>query len=114
MPILPKHAINVDDFEKNGLNKIPGSGPYIIEHVDLGERIIYKRNPHYWGQNLPVNKGLNNFDTIQIEYFRNDTARFEAFKKGIIDVFIETNSNRWQHSYNFPAVREGQIIKEIF
>ncbi|WP_375706217.1 ABC transporter substrate-binding protein, partial [Bartonella sp. AA2SXKL] len=52
--------------------------------------------------------------TIQIEYFRNDTARFEAFKKGIIDVFIETNSNRWQHSYNFPAVREGQIIKEIF
>ncbi len=114
MPILPKHAINVDDFEKNNLNKILGSGPYIIERVDLGERIIYKRNPNYWGQNLPVNKGLNNFDTIQIEYFRNDTARFEAFKKGIIDIFIETNPSRWQHSYNFPAVREGRIIKENF
>ncbi|MCZ2204291.1 extracellular solute-binding protein [Bartonella sp. A5(2022)] len=114
MPILPKHAINVDNFEKNGLIKIPGSGPYIIGHVDPGERIIYKRNPHYWGNNLPVNKGLNNFDTIQIEYFRNDTARFEAFKKGSIDVFIETNPNRWQLSYNFPAVRDGRVIKESF
>ncbi|AQX18360.1 peptide/nickel transport system substrate-binding protein [Bartonella sp. A1379B] len=114
MPILPKHAINVDDFEKNGLVKIPGSGPYIIEHVDPGERIIYKRNPDYWGKDLPVNKGLNNFDTIQIEYFRNDTAHFEAFKKGLIDIFIETNPNRWQLSYNFPAVREGRVIKENF
>lgn len=114
MPILPKHAINVDNFEKNGLLKIPGSGPYIIGHVDPGERIIYKRNPNYWGKNLPVNKGLNNFDTIQIEYFRNDTARFEAFKKGAIDVFIETNPNRWMLSYNFPAVRDGRVIKESF
>ncbi|AQX26616.1 peptide/nickel transport system substrate-binding protein [Bartonella sp. Raccoon60] len=114
MPILPKHAINVDDFEKNGLVKIPGSGPYIIEHVDPGERIIYKRNPDYWGKDLPVNKGLNNFDTIQIEYFRNDTAHFEAFKKGLIDIFIETNPNRWRLSYNFPAVREGRVIKENF
>ncbi|MFT4321120.1 extracellular solute-binding protein [Bartonella bacilliformis] len=116
MPILPKHAINVDDFEKNGLVKMPGSGPYIIHHVDPGERIIYKRDPNYWGKDLPVNKGLNNFDTIQIEYFRNDTARFEAFKKGIIDIFIEgsANSNRWRLSYNFPAVREGRVIKEEF
>ncbi|WP_336279300.1 extracellular solute-binding protein [Bartonella sp. CB175] len=114
MPILPKHAINVDDFEKNGLNKILGSGSYIIEHVSPGERIIYKRNPNYWGKNLPVNKGLNNFETIQIEYFRNDTAHFEAFKKGIIDVFVETNPNRWQNSYDFSAVREKKIIKESF
>ncbi|WP_100693944.1 extracellular solute-binding protein [Bartonella sp. 1-1C] len=114
MPILPKHAINVDDFEKNGLVKILGSGPYIIEHVDPGERITYKRNPDYWGNDLPVNKGLNNFDTIQIEYFRNDTAHFEAFKKGLIDIFIETNPNRWRLSYNFPAVREGRVIKENF
>ncbi len=114
MPILPKHAINIDDFEKNGLNKILGSGPYVIEHVDLGERIIYKRNPHYWGKDLPVNKGMNNFEIIQIEYFRNDTARFEAFKKGLIDVFIETNPNRWLYSYNFPAARDGRVIKESF
>ncbi|WP_102830503.1 extracellular solute-binding protein [Bartonella bovis] len=116
MPILPKHAINVDDFEKNGLIKIPGSGPYVIEHTDPGERIIYKRNPNYWGKDLPVNKGLHNFDIIQIEYFRNDTAHFEAFKKGIVDIFIEgsSNPNRWRLAYNFPAVREGRVIKESF
>ncbi|WP_455474818.1 extracellular solute-binding protein [Bartonella sp. B30(2025)] len=114
MPVLPKHAINIDNFEKNGLNQIPGSGPYIIERINPGERIIYKRNPNYWGRNLPVNKGINNFDTIQIEYFSNDAVHFEAFKKGIVDVFIETNPNRWQSSYNFPAVREGRVIKENF
>ncbi|VEJ45379.1 Uncharacterised protein [Bartonella vinsonii] len=57
-----------------GVNKIPRSGLSIIEHVNPCERIIYKCNSHYWGQNLPVNKGLINFDTTKIEYFRNDTA----------------------------------------
>ncbi|AGF74551.1 ABC transporter, periplasmic oligopeptide-binding protein [Bartonella australis AUST/NH1] len=114
MPVLPKHAVNIDDFEKNGLTKIPGSGPYVIEHIDPGERIIYKRDPNYWGKDLPVNKGLHNFSTIQIEYFLHDAARFEAFKKGDIDVFIETDPNRWRLSYNFPAVYEGKVIKESF
>nr|WP_236824043.1 extracellular solute-binding protein [Bartonella ancashensis] len=116
MPVLPKHAININNFEKNGLTQIPGSGPYIIDRVNPGERIVYKRNPDYWGKDLPVNKGLNNFETIQIEYFLNDTAHFESFKKGLIDVFIEgsANANRWHFSYNFPAVQEGKIIKESF
>lgn len=116
IPVLPKHAIDIDNFEKNGLNPIPGSGPYIISRVDPGERIIYTRNPDYWGNDLPVNRGLNNFDTVQIEYFRNDNTRFEAFKKGILDVFLEepANPNRWRLSYNFPAVRDGEVIKESF
>lgn len=116
IPVLPKHAIDIDNFEKNGLNPIPGSGPYIISRVDPGERIIYTRNPDYWGNDLAVNRGLNNFDTIQIEYFRNDNTRFEAFKKGILDVFLEepANPNRWRLSYNFPAVRDGEVIKESF
>lgn len=116
IPVLPKHAINIDNFEKNGLNPIPGSGPYIISRVDPGERIIYTRNPDYWGNDLAVNRGLNNFDTVQIEYFRNDNTRFEAFKKGILDVFLEepANPNRWRLSYNFPAVRDGEVIKESF
>ena len=116
MPVLPKHAIDVENFEKNGLTPIPGSGPYIISHIDAGERIIYERDPNYWGKDLPVNRGLNNFDTVQIEYFRNDNTRFEAFKKGILDVFLEepANPNRWRLSYNFPAVRHGDVIKESF
>lgn len=116
IPVLPKHAIDIDNFEKNGLNPIPGSGPYIISRVDPGERINYTRNPDYWGNDLAVNRGLNNFDTVQIEYFRNDNTRFEAFKKGILDVFLEepANPNRWRLSYNFPAVRDGEVIKESF
>ena len=116
MPVLPKHAIDVENFEKNGLTPIPGSGPYIISHIDAGERIIYERDPNYWGKDLAVNRGLNNFDTVQIEYFRNDNTRFEAFKKGILDVFLEepANPNRWRLSYNFPAVRHGDVIKESF
>lgn len=116
IPVLPKHAIDIDNFEKNGLTAIPGSGPYIVSRVDPGERVIYTRNPDYWGEDLAVNSGLNNFDTVQIEYFRNDNTRFEAFKKGILDVFLEepANPNRWRLSYNFPAVRDGQVIKESF
>lgn len=116
IPVLPKHLINVDTFEKNGLTVIPGSGPYIIARADPGERIVYQRNPNYWGKDLPVNRGMNNFETVQIEYFRNDNTRFEAFKKGILDVFLEepANPNRWRLSYNFPAVHNGQVIKENF
>lgn len=116
IPVLPKHLINVETFEKNGLTIIPGSGPYIIARVDPGERIVYQRNPNYWGKDLPVNRGMNNFETVQIEYFRNDNTRFEAFKKGILDVFLEepANPNRWRLSYNFPAVHNGQVIKESF
>lgn len=116
IPVLPKHAVDWDSFEKNGLIPIPGSGPYKISRIDPGERIIYRRDPNYWGKNLPVNRGLNNFDTVQIEYFRNDNTRFEAFKKGILDVFLEepANPNRWRLSYNFPAVRSGDVIKENF
>ena len=116
IPVLPKHLINVKTFEKNGLTIIPGSGPYIIAHAEPGERIVYQRNPNYWGKDLPVNRGMNNFETVQIEYFRNDNTRFEAFKKGILDVFLEepANPNRWRLSYNFPSVHNGQVIKENF
>lgn len=116
IPILPKHAVNTDTFRENGFTVIPGTGPYIVNEIKPGERVIYRRNPDYWGKDLPVNKGLYNFDTFQIEYYRNQNARFEAFKKGILDVFIEEppNPNRWMQGYNFPAAREGKVIKESF
>jgi len=114
MPVLPAHAVNPDTFEQNGLTIIPGTGPYIIDTAEPGQRIIYRRNPDYWGKNLAVNCGFNNFEQIQIEYFRNDNARFEAFKKGILDVFIEDLPNRWRLGYDFPAVQDGHVIKESF
>src|SRR5690606_28174903 len=68
----------------------------------------------YWGKDLPIRRGFDNFDSLTVEYFRNETALFESFKKGLLDVFIEGNPTRWQKSYNFPAVQQGKVIKEDF
>ncbi|UXM96376.1 extracellular solute-binding protein [Bartonella sp. HY329] len=114
LPVLPKHAIDRNKFATNGLTPLLGSGPYKIAQFTAGQRVTYKRDENYWGKDLPVNKGLNNFDEIRIEYYRNDNARFESFKKGILDIFIEDQPNRWRLGYNFPAVKEGKILKEEF
>lgn len=114
MPVLPKHAIEVDGFGNASLKAPVGSGPYRVAQVTPGESIIYERDHNYWAKDLPVKRGFDNFDKITIEYFRNETAMFEAFKKGVIDVFLEGNPTRWQTSYNFPAVQDGRIIKSGF
>jgi len=114
MPILPHHSVDIANFAKNDLTPILGSGPYRIEKVETGRRIIYRRNVDYWGADLPVNRGLYNFDTIEIHYYRNDNARFEAFKKGMLDIFLEDNPNRWQRGYDFIGMREGHVVKETF
>lgn len=114
MPILPRHALTAERFEQNTLTPIMGSGPYLIDKTEAGQSIRYKLNPDYWGKTLPVNRGLYNFQTVKIRYFRNENALFEAFKKGDIDVFIENNANRWRTSYNFPALKEKRVIKAAF
>lgn len=114
MPVLPKHATDVATFGNSTLKPPVGSGPYLVSGVHPGQRIIYKRNPDYWGKDLPSQRGLNNFDTVSIEYFRNETSLFESFKKGLLDVFIEGNPTRWEKSYDFPAVAQGKVIKEEF
>ncbi len=114
MPVLPKHAIDPATFGNSTLKPPVGSGPYIVSSVQPGQRIIYKQNPDYWAKELPVRRGFDNFDTFSIEYYRNETALFESFKKGLLDVFIEANPTRWEKSYNFPAVTQGKIVKENF
>ena len=114
MPVLPKHAISIDTFDSSPLSIPVGSGPYKVAQVQPGQRIIFKRNPDYWGADLPSRVGFNNFDTVTVEYFRNDQAQFEAFKKGVFDVFLEGDPNKWSTSYDFPAARDGRVIKEAF
>ena len=114
MPVLPKHAVDPETFGKASLKPPVASGPYIIKDVKPGERITYQRNPDYWAKDLPSRAGFNNFDTITIEYFRNETSYFEAFKKGIVDVYIDGSPNHWSKAYNFPAVTQGKIIKDTF
>ncbi len=114
MPVLPKHATNVDNFEDSTLEPPVGSGPYLIESVDPGQQITFKRRDDYWGKDLPVNKGQLNFDTIRIEYFRSAQARFEAFKKGLFQVYEEGDPSQWERAYDFPAVSDGRVTKEVF
>ena len=90
----------------------PGSGPYMIDHYDINRRIVYKRNPDYWGKDLPINKGRHNYDEIRVEYFADETAAFEAFKAGEYTYRDETNSKQWATGYNFPAVEKGWVVKE--
>ncbi|PLX35462.1 MAG: ABC transporter substrate-binding protein [Hyphomicrobiales bacterium] len=113
MPILPKHVFETREFEKASLDIPIGSGPYTVGKVDPGAGITYRRNPDYWGRDLPVNRGRYNFDTVRYEYFRDANSMFEAFKKGLYDLREETNSGRWASSYDFPALKAGKVKKSI-
>ena len=97
-------------LDESRLEISPGSGPYMVESVDVNRRIVYKRNPDYWGNDLPFNIGRNNFDEIRIEYFGDDTAAFEAFKAGEYTFRTEGDSKKWATGYEFPKAREGNVI----
>ncbi len=112
MPILPSHLFTPETFELTTLDPPVGSGPYIVEGVDPGKSITYKRDPNYWGRDLPVNRGLYNFDTIRVDYYRDAGSMFEAFKSGLVAFRQEDDPTRWTEGYRFPALREGRVVKE--
>jgi peptide/nickel transport system substrate-binding protein len=114
MPVLPRHLIDPDSFEKTSLSPPIGSGPYLVDKVDPGKSISYKRDPHYWGADLPVNRGHFNFDEIRFDYYRDSGSMFEAFKSGAISVRPEDDPTRWTEGYDFPALRDGRVVKEEF
>jgi peptide/nickel transport system substrate-binding protein len=114
MPVLPKHAIDAATFENSTLRKPIGSGPYVVANVDAGKSVTLKRDPNYWGRGLAINRGLWNFDEVRFDFYRDQNAYFEAFKAGLYDVRNETDPGRWQTGYDFPAVRDGRVVKEAF
>ncbi len=114
MPILPAHIYDPETFEQTSLTPPVGSGPYIIETVDAGSRIVYRRNQDYWGWQLAVNNGRHNFDSITIDYYRDGSSLFEAFKKGLYHVRSESDPGRWSRGYDFPAAADGRVIMETF
>ena len=110
-PILKKADFDGKDFEATALDKLTGSGPYIVADVDPGVSITYQKNPDWWGKDLPVNRGQWNLDTIRYEYFANPVAVFEAVKSGTITAYREDNLAKWATSYDFPAITNGDMIK---
>jgi peptide/nickel transport system substrate-binding protein len=112
MPVLARHTIDPDTFENTSFEPLLGSGAYTITAVKPGTSVTFTQNKNYWGRDLPINRGLWNFATIRYDYFRDGNTYFEAFKKGLYDVRAEVDPTRWQTGYDFPALREGKVIKE--
>jgi microcin C transport system substrate-binding protein len=121
LPVLPKHWWEGTDAQGKKRDvtattlEIPlGSGPYRIKDFVAGRSLVLERVPDYWGKDLPHNIGQNNFDQLRYEFFRDDSVAREAFKADQLDWILERSAKEWSVSYDFPAVREGRVIKEKF
>ncbi len=113
LPILSKAWWATRNFEESTLEPILGSGQYIIDDVQPGRSITYKRREDYWANDLPVSVGTGNFDKLVYEYFKDYTAAFEAFKGGAFLFHEEFFSKIWATGYDFPAVNRGWVKREM-
>ncbi|WP_342634525.1 extracellular solute-binding protein [Roseiarcus fermentans] len=113
MPVLSRAHTDAEHFEDQTLTIPVASGPYRVAEVVPGQRLTLRRNADYWARDLPVAKGLYNFDEIRIDYFRDAGAMFEAFKAGLVDVRVEDDPGRWRSEYGFPAARDGRIVRAV-
>jgi peptide/nickel transport system substrate-binding protein len=114
MPIVPKHAIDPETFDRSTLKVPIGSGPYTVAEINVPNYTVYKRNPDYWAKDLPIKRGLDNYDEIRVEYYRDENTMLEAFKKGLYLVNPEGDPSKWNTAYDFPAVNDGRVVKETF
>jgi microcin C transport system substrate-binding protein len=119
--VLPQHWWEGTDAEGNKRNIAEstleppmGSGPYELASFEAGRTVTYKRVEDYWGIDQPTQVGTNNFEEYRIEYFLDLTVQFEAFKGDQFDWWNENQARRWATAYDFPAVAEGRVIKELF
>ncbi|EIE52565.1 ABC transporter substrate-binding protein [Salipiger aestuarii] len=111
-PILKKAQWEGLDFADSGLDVIPiSTAPYVIDSFEPGRHVTLKRDPGYWGKDLPFMKGQANLDEIRMEFFGDGAVQFEAFKAGTLNVMRETNAEKWQRQYDFPAVQRGDVVK---
>lgn len=111
-PILQKSQWQDKDFAASGLTEAPiGTGPYVVDSFEAGRQITLKRNPEYWGKDLPFRVGTQNFDELRIDFFGDQTVLFEAFKAGELSSYREFNADKWASAYGFAAVADGRVVK---
>jgi len=113
LPVLSKaqYEASGGDLEEGSVKPFLGSGPYVLDRMEMGKTLTYKRNPDYWGGDLPINKGRGNFDRIRVEYYADYNAAFEGFKAGNYTFRDEASSITWATGYDFPAVTSGAVKK---
>ena len=114
LTVLPKHYWATREFDSTTLEPPLGSGPYKIKRVEANRTIVLERVPDYWGKDVSVNKGINNFETLEFEYYRDAQVAIEAFTGGRFDFRRENSSKAWATSYKVPAVDKGHIKLERF
>lgn len=113
-PILKKAQWEGVDFAQSGLDTIPvTSGPYVIDSFEPGRYVSLKRDPDYWGRDVPFRRGTAVIDEVRLEFFGDETAAFEAFKTGMVNSNREFNVARWESQYDFPAVRDGEVVLSV-
>ena len=112
MPILPKHYWESRDFEEPTREPPLGSGPYKVKSFEAGRYIVLERVKDYWGKDLAVNVGQENFDQIRYDYFRDESVVRQALKSGVLDFRAENQAKAWAVDYDVPAVRDGRLKME--
>ncbi|WP_210092428.1 extracellular solute-binding protein [Ruegeria sp. HKCCSP346] len=111
-PILKKAQWEGKNFADAQLHDVPiGTGPYVIESYEAGRFVNLRRNPDYWGNDIPFRRGTMNLDELRIEFYGDGSVLFEAFKAGELSAVREFNADKWDTQYNFPAVQRGDVIK---
>ena len=111
VPILPEHYWRDRDITETTLTPPPGNGPYRVAQAEQARFLLYERVPDYWGRDLGINRGRNNFDRIRYDYYRDATVAREAFRKGLVDYRTEGDPRYWKHGYDIPALDRGWIVK---
>ncbi|MDD3182072.1 MAG: extracellular solute-binding protein [Alphaproteobacteria bacterium] len=114
MPVMPAHDWKGRTFNQTTLRPPVASGPYKITKVEAGRSVTLTRNPDYWGRDLPVEKGMYNFDKVRIDFYRDDSVALQAFKSGAFDLRRESDPKKWASAYDGPAVRDGRIKLQSF
>jgi len=112
LPVLPKHWWATRTFDAVSVEPPLGSGAYKVGKFEAGRFVEYERVPDYWGKDLAVNRGRENFDVQRYEYFRDATVALEAFKGDQYDFRVENSAKDWATGYDAPPVRDGRIVKE--
>ncbi len=111
-PILQKAQWDGKEFADAQLHDIPvGTGPYVIDKYEAGRYVNLRRNPDYWGADIPFRRGTMNLDDMRIEFYGDGTVLFEAFKAGELSAVREFNADKWDTQYGFPAVQRGDVVK---
>ena len=114
MPVLPKHEWENRDFNQTSLRPPLGSGPYKVTKIEPGRSVTYTRDLAYWGRKVPAVQGTFNFDTVKVDFYRDDSIALQAFKAGQFDLRREPDPNKWATGYESAALKDGRLKLEAF